>query len=367
MYPIGKFDRFATVSPNPPIPKDFRHRSSNRDRRYQSQAHDWHDGWENGDGFMSKNHFGLDMYGKTFRGRRSVLAVGLLTIALTCTTQVISAEPSTLFQSDFKSALREAEEKKLPLLLHFYADWCIPCQRMEREVFTNAAVRDQLGGHFVAVKVDSDHNQDLVRNYGVEKLPSDVIVDSFTGRVIALHSGPQDRSGYSAFASQAEARFYKIHANELAMQKQGRTGGAEKPVSAVKTVEPDLGDPKPVIGLDGFSPVALYKFRKWTRGSSEFACDYKDVTYYCASSDELVEFRKNPEAIAPKLLGCDPVILWESDKAVAGNIRFGAYFENELFLFKTEERRAQFKANPEKYIRLQHALKADQIEHTVIR
>ena len=67
------------------------------------------------------------------------------------------------------------------------------------------------------------------------------------------------------------------------------------------------------------------------------------------------------------MLGCDPVILWESDKAVAGDIRFGAFFDDELFLFKSDERRRQFKASPEKYMRLQHALKADQIERTVMR
>lgn len=228
-------------------------------------------------------------------------------------------------------------------------------------------MKEQLGNHFIAVKVNSDHNQEIINIYGVQKLPSDVVVDSYTGRVIAMHSGPQDRNSYSAFAAQAEARFYKTHVNELAIEKATRNGGVERSVSAVKTVEPALGEPKPVIGLDGFSPVALSKFRKWTRGSAEFAWDYKDVTYYFSSRDELVEFRNNPDVFAPKLLGCDPVILWESDKAVAGNIRFGAYFDNELFLFKTEERRAQFKANPEKYIRLQHALKADQIEHTVIR
>ena len=81
----------------------------------------------------------------------------------------------------------------------------------------------------------------------------------------------------------------------------------------------------------------------------------------------MIEFRNNPEAYAPKLLGCDPVILWESDRAVAGDIRYGAFFDDELYLFKTEERRRQFKANPEKYIRLQHAVKVDQIERTVIR
>jgi YHS domain-containing protein len=197
-----------------------------------------------------------------------------------------------------------------------------------------------------------------------------VIVDSFTGRVIAMHAGMQDRTAYSAFTSQAEARFYKTHVNDFAITKAiGNAGKSdvEKSVSSVKPVEPELGEPKPVIGMDGYSPVALSKNRKWTRGSSKFAWDHKDVTYYFSSREELVEFRNNPDSFAPKLLGCDPVILWESDKAVAGNIRYGAYFDNELFLFKSDERRLQFKSNPEKYIRLQHALKADQIEHTVIR
>ena len=82
---------------------------------------------------------------------------------------------------------------------------------------------------------------------------------------------------------------------------------------------------------------------------------------------ELVEFRNNPESFAPKLLGCDPVILWETDRAVAGSVEYGAFFDGELYLFKTEERRKQFKANPSRFNRLQHALKADQIEQTVMR
>ena len=81
--------------------------------------------------------------------------------------------------------MQEAEEKKLPLLIHFYAEWCMPCQRMEREVFPTPAVKELLGSRFIAVKVNSDLRQDLVRRYGVETLPSDVVVDSLTGRTIA--------------------------------------------------------------------------------------------------------------------------------------------------------------------------------------
>ena len=316
---------------------------------------------------MSKNNFG-QISGIDFgRVRLLLLTVGLLSLNLAEPGRITGAEGSSVFRSDFKAALQEAEEKKRPLLVHFYADWCMPCQRMEREVFNNTAVKDLLTGHFVAVKVNSDHRQDLVGRYGVQTLPSDVIVDSLTGRVIAMHSGYQDRTAYLATASQAEARFTKAHAGDLIVEKSSESSIAASSVALNRKDEPELGEPKPVIGLDGFSPVALGKTRQWNRGSSKFAWDHKDVTYYFSSREELVEFRNNPELYAPKLLGCDPVILWESDKAVAGNIRYGAYFDNELFLFKTEEHRIQFKANPEKYIRLQHALKVDQIENTVIR
>ena len=121
------------------------------------------------------------------------------------------------------------------------------------------------------------------------------------------------------------------------------------------------------MGLDGFSPVLLKKSRQWTRGSAQFTWDYKGVVYYLNSREELIEFRKNPEYYAPKMLGCDPVILWQTDRAIAGSVDFGAFFNDELYLFKSDDRRKQFKANPEKFTRLQHALKATQIERTAMR
>ena len=299
--------------------------------------------------------------------RLILLVVGLLFVLFSPSARLVGAEPNTCWRSDYKTALQEAEEKKLPLLLHFYADWCMPCQRMEREVFSTAVVKEMLGSRFVAVKVNSDARQDLVNRYGVQTLPSDVVIDSLTGRTIAVYSGYQDRTGYINNASQAEARFTKTHARDLIAAKPNIREDVAVPASAVKLDGIELSDPQPVIGLDGFSPVALTKKRQWNRGSANYSWDYKDVTYYLTSREELLEFRNNPETFAPKLLGCDPVILWESDKAVAGDIRYGAFFDDELFLFKSEERRRQFKANPEKYMRLQHALKVDQIERTVMR
>lgn len=295
------------------------------------------------------------------------LAVGIIILTFTATSRVVGAEASKVWRSDFKSALQEAEGKKLPLLIHFYADWCMPCKRMEREVFPTSAVSELLGSRFIAVKINSDHHQDLVTRYGVDSLPSDVIVDSLTGKTIAVYSGFQDRTVYLNKMTQAEARFIKAHAGDLVVAKSNSTTDMTENAIGTGADRVELGDPQPVIGLDGFSPVSLTKTRQWNRGSAKFAWDYKDVTYYMTNRDELVEFRSNPAAYAPKHLGCDPVILWETDKAVAGDIRYGAFFDGELFLFKSEERRRQFKSSPEKFIKLQHALKADQIERTVMR
>lgn len=265
---------------------------------------------------------------------------------------VTGAEGAGYWRTDFDAALREGEEKQLPLMLHFYADWCMPCQKMEQTVFNTSAVRDQLTTRFIPVKLNSEKNPHLVRRYGFEMLPTDMAVDPLTGRVLATHSGYMDQAAYLKLVHQSDAAFQKAH---------------PKPAPPVVANNGQLGEPQPVVGLEGYSPVAITKSRQWNRGSSQFSWDYKGVLYYMSSREELLEFRKSPETYAPKLLGCDPVILWESDRAVSGSPEFAAFFDGELYLFRSEDRRKQFKANPTKFTRLQQALKVDQVERTAMK
>ena len=203
---------------------------------------------------MSQSNVGRYSSGDSEWWRLLFLAIGLLLALLASTTHVVGGE-SSVWRSDFKAALQEAEEKKLPLLIHFYADWCMPCQKMEREVFPTAAVKELLDRRFVAVKVNSDHRQDLVRQYGVETLPSDVVIDSLTGRVIVLHAGYQDRSDYLATATKAEAHFVKAHASDLVAYNSVAGRDAPQTALGIKSDQIEFGEPTPVIGLDGFSPV----------------------------------------------------------------------------------------------------------------
>ena len=74
------------------------------------------------------------------------------------------------------------------MLLHFYADWCGPCQQMERDTLNSPSLLQILDANFVAVKLNVDNEADLVTQFGVKSLPYDVLV-SPDGRVLSESQG----------------------------------------------------------------------------------------------------------------------------------------------------------------------------------
>jgi YHS domain-containing protein len=55
-------------------------------------------------------------------------------------------------------------------------------------------------------------------------------------------------------------------------------------------------------------------------------------------------------------------VLAQSDVAVRGSVKFGAFYEGELFLFESADSRAKFRKDPARYARLQHALKPEDVK-----
>ncbi len=77
--------------------------------------------------------------------------------------------------------LSEAKTAGLPVIMDFYADWCIPCMELDRNTFTNADVAKEAGA-FVRLKVDLTHfdspeAEALRKQYNISGVPTIVFLN----------------------------------------------------------------------------------------------------------------------------------------------------------------------------------------------
>lgn len=292
--------------------------------------------------------------------RRMALGV-LLVAALPVDPLAAQSQGSTAWTKDYETALSESQRLKRPLLLHFHADWCVPCRRMDRDVLNSPELVAQLKQSFVGVKVDADKHPELLKKYGVRSLPSDVVV-SPDGKILIQTQGYQDKGNYVARLDRLRQRLGpQVGTEEPGEKSEGTL------VKRDQTLEEPLPPANPFPGLDGYSPVSLYTWREWRKGKPEFTAYHKGVAYQLVTQAELDEFNANPDQFVPKLLGCDPVILQRTDRAVPGSTKFGAYFDGALYLFQSVETRDEFKKSPLRFIKTRHVLNADEIERGDIR
>jgi len=117
-----------------------------------------------------------------------------------------------------------------------------------------------------------------------------------------------------------------------------------------------------LLAMDGYCPVTLRTTRAWKPGSSEIFCEHDGQIFFFTAAEKRDEFKANPGRFAPRHLGCDPVVLAQSDVAVRGSVKFGAFYEGELYLFESADSRTRFRKDPARYARLQHALKPEDVK-----
>jgi thioredoxin 1 len=63
----------------------------------------------------------------------------------------------------------EVLNDELPVLVDFWADWCLPCHHVAPEV---EAVGQELGGRLKVVKLDIDASSETAIRYNVHSIPT---------------------------------------------------------------------------------------------------------------------------------------------------------------------------------------------------
>ena len=151
-------------------------------------------------GLLRSRGFGMRLAGGGIAlGGAFLLVVGLGGLPLSCPLAVCAGPPTASMDGTgvsfrkvstvnaFDAALAEARSKGQPILVDFYADWCVVCREIDREVMADAAVRARLGNVAVLrvdVTSDSPESRALMHRFDVVGPPTMLFVNAGTGREV---------------------------------------------------------------------------------------------------------------------------------------------------------------------------------------
>ncbi len=88
-----------------------------------------------------------------------------------------SGSAQVKWMDDFKTAQKLSVVSNKLMIVEFWATWCMPCKKMDQEVWSSEAV-GKLSENFVPVKIDADNNMQLMGKFGVDRIPYFFITDS---------------------------------------------------------------------------------------------------------------------------------------------------------------------------------------------
>jgi YHS domain-containing protein/thiol-disulfide isomerase/thioredoxin len=123
----------------------------------------------------------------------------IVTLALTALSLPLSAQAAdsaVRWHNDIDKALAIAAESNRLVLVHFWKPSCGPCVKLDAQVFSEPRFAAVLEADYVPVKINTDQLPMTARRYGIEFLPTDIILTP-DGKVAAKTSCPADGVDYA--------------------------------------------------------------------------------------------------------------------------------------------------------------------------
>ena len=82
-----------------------------------------------------------------------------------------TATGKTIEWHNYQNGMERSKFEKKKVFLHFYADWCMYCKKMEQSTFKDPDVIDALNQDFIPIRVNTDLDPETARLYGVKPIP----------------------------------------------------------------------------------------------------------------------------------------------------------------------------------------------------
>jgi len=102
---------------------------------------------------------------------------------------VAPIEGTAFYDLSFADACAHAKHGEKAVMVDFYTTWCIPCKKLDKEPWTDEAVRHWLLEKTVALRVDAEKLKELAQRYRIDAYPTMVFVKpdgTELGRVVGF-------------------------------------------------------------------------------------------------------------------------------------------------------------------------------------
>jgi YHS domain-containing protein/thiol-disulfide isomerase/thioredoxin len=326
----------------------------------------------------------------------------LLCIAYVAPTPADATSPSDglRWQANLEAAQQMARQNRRLVLVHFGGPWCEPCRRLEKQVFSQPGFGRDLQPSYVAVKVDPREHPELAKRFGVKAVPTDVVITA-SGQLVGKLESPTTSAAYSeslnriatsvlppaevasapraattpstapgtplsegAVASDSPpattppaARSSAPPAAKGAVDRYADHYRAMRPAGAAPQsadqpppqAQPPAPPAPPALALDGYCPVTLVDRRQWQAGDRQWGAIHRGRTYLFINEAAQKAFLSNPDRYSPVLSGNDPVMRLDHQQDVPGKREYGAFYNDRIYLFTSEDTFQRFDRNPNRY------------------
>ena len=132
----------------------------------------------------------LEPSGKEKKGlQRFKWAFGIVALAFGIVSANALRETGMTWEQFSETQVLNAKAQSKPLIMDFYADWCIPCLELEHKTFTDAEVISSTKD-FVRLKVDLTHfdspeSEALRKKFNISGVPTIVFIDKTGQEVVS--------------------------------------------------------------------------------------------------------------------------------------------------------------------------------------
>ncbi len=287
-----------------------------------------------------------------------IVRVGVLIAGSSLCLHPLAAEIP--WRDKLTTAHAEAKAQNKPLLMHFYTDNCVYCDRLEAGAFQSPEVEAAVAQGFVPVKIHAKESRDLVKMFKVTKFPMDVVVTP-AGETLTHTVSPQEPAKYIAMLAQASS---KMPAAAIAPSPDPGPGPASSQIAGNADIQAGL--PNLPVNESADAPVEDVAAASADQPRPETEAEKPADVMPGGGIASLASARMQAEATnpsdpqasldaesdaSPKLAmeGFCAVTVIDEDQWVEGNPKFGVVHLGKLYLFSSAEKMDVFLADPMRY------------------